>query len=210
MKQFPLPLLLLGCLGAMAAHAQTVILNNTTYTSTVPPISGPSTIDTSSNTVTVASGANVTYQATTSIRLGPGFTAASGSTFHAMILAVPSITSPTFASGTVGTAFNYTVTAANSPTSFGAAGLPGNFTFNSTTGAISGTPTVIGTFNVLLSASNSYGTGTRSLTLSFSLLGGADADGDGINDQVESVLGTNSAVPTATNGAIDVKVHRPN
>jgi Putative Ig domain len=208
MKRFPLPLLLLGCLGALAAHAQTVV-QNITYNSTVT-VSGPSTIDTCSNTVTAASGANVTYQATTSIRLGPGFTAANGSTFHAMLVAAPSITSPTFASGTVGAVFNYTITAANSPTSFGAAGLPGNFTFNSATGAISGTPAVIGTFNVILSASNGYGTGTRLLTLSFSILGGADADGDGINDQVETILGTNSAVPTTANGSIDVKVHRPN
>lgn len=205
MKRF---YLLLLSLGTLAAHAQTVV-PNTTYNSTAT-VSGPATIDTSSNTVTVSSAANVTYQATTSIRLGPGFTAQNGGAFHAQLLLPPSITSASSATGLVGSAFSYSITADNGPTSFGAFGLPGNLTVNTTTGAISGTPVLAGTFNVTLRALNANGTGTRSLLLTISIGGGTDTDGDGINDQTESVLGTNSSTATTANPAIDLKVHRPN
>ncbi len=48
---------------------------------------------------------------------------------------VPSITSSTSAAGTVGSAFNYQITASNSPTSFSAVGLPGGLTINTSTGS---------------------------------------------------------------------------
>ncbi len=69
--------------------------------------------------------------------------------------ASPVVTSGAAASGTVGVGFGgYTITATNSPTSFAAPGLPGGLTLNSGTGQITGTPTVAGTFNVTVSASN--------------------------------------------------------
>jgi len=77
----------------------------------------------------------------------------------------PVINSPTTASGTVGLAFSYTITATNSPTSFNATGLPAGLNVNTTTGVISGTPTAVGTFGVTISASNANGTGTATLTL---------------------------------------------
>jgi Domain of unknown function (DUF4082)/Bacterial Ig domain/Putative Ig domain len=77
----------------------------------------------------------------------------------------PVITSASTASGTVGTAFSYTITASNNPTSFNATNLPAWATVNTATGVISGTPTAAGTSNVTLSATNSAGTGTAPLTL---------------------------------------------
>ncbi len=70
----------------LGAAAQTVI-PSTTYGAGGPPavVSGSSTIATNSNTVTVASGATVTYQASTSIDLTPGFHAVPGSNFYATI-----------------------------------------------------------------------------------------------------------------------------
>ncbi len=70
----------------LGVAAQTII-PSTTYVTGAPPVvvSGSSTIATNSNTVTVASGATVTYQASTSIDLTPGFHALAGSNFYATI-----------------------------------------------------------------------------------------------------------------------------
>ncbi len=80
-------------------------------------------------------------------------------------MASPVITSLTTATGIVGTAFSYQITASGSPTSFGATGLPAGLTVNTSTGLISGTPTANGPSTITLSATNSGGTGTASLTL---------------------------------------------
>src|SRR5205823_7304133 len=77
----------------------------------------------------------------------------------------PVITSASSASGTVGRSFSYRITAINSPTSYGANGLPSGLSVDTATGVISGTPTVSGTFSVGLSATNDGGTGTGTLTL---------------------------------------------
>ena len=69
------------------------------------------------------------------------------------------ISSPTTASGTVGTAFNYNAAASNSPTSYNISGLPAGLSANTTTGVISGTPTAAGTSSISLSANNAGGTG---------------------------------------------------
>jgi hypothetical protein len=80
---------------------------------------------------------------------------------------VPIITSPTTnPTGTVGTVFTtYPIVATGSPTGYTATGLPAGLTINPLTGAISGTPTVSGTFVVTITATNSTGTGTSTLTI---------------------------------------------
>jgi hypothetical protein len=77
----------------------------------------------------------------------------------------PAITSATTASGTVGHAFSYQITATNSPTSYGATGLPSGLSINTATGLISGTPASAGTSTVMLSATNIGGTGNAAMTL---------------------------------------------
>src|SRR5438874_2695058 len=79
--------------------------------------------------------------------------------------AKPVITSPLTATGQVGVAFSYQITATNSPTSFNATGLPAGLTVNTTSGLISGTPTTAGTYSVTISATNGGGTGNATLTL---------------------------------------------
>ncbi|MBA3707336.1 MAG: carbohydrate-binding protein [Planctomycetes bacterium] len=78
---------------------------------------------------------------------------------------VPVISSPATASGTVVAAFSYQIVANQNPTSYGATGLPAGLSINTTTGAITGTPSAAGTFTVTLQAINAAGTGTRTLTL---------------------------------------------
>jgi PKD repeat protein len=82
----------------------------------------------------------------------------------------PAITSTLTATGTVGSAFSYTITAGNSPTSFNATGLPAGLSINTTSGVISGTPTAAGTSNVTISASNSAGTGSATLVLTINAI----------------------------------------
>ncbi|MFT3683022.1 MAG: putative Ig domain-containing protein [Ferruginibacter sp.] len=82
---------------------------------------------------------------------------------------VPTVTSAGTASGTVGSAFSYTITATNSPTSFGVTGtLPSGVTLNTTTGAITGTPAAgsNGSYPVTINATNANGTSTsQALTI---------------------------------------------
>ncbi len=77
------------------------------------------------------------------------------------IVAAPSapvISSATVASGTPATPFTYTIVASNSPTSYGAAPLPLGLSLNSSTGVISGTPTLGGITDIALTATNGSGT----------------------------------------------------
>jgi hypothetical protein len=78
----------------------------------------------------------------------------------------PIITSPTTAPGTVGTVFaTYPITATGLPTSYTATGLPPGLTLNPLTGAINGTPTTAGTYVVTITATNSSGTSTTTVTM---------------------------------------------
>jgi len=65
---------------------------------------------------------------------------------------MPTITSALTANGPVGVPFNYQITATNSPTSYTASGLPAGLAINGSSGLISGTPTTIGSTDVLIRA----------------------------------------------------------
>ncbi len=95
----------------------------------------------------------------------PNSFTASGVTLQVPTSAVPTILSTSTATGTAGSYFTYSIQATNGPTSFGAAGLPPALSINQATGLISGVPSVAGASNILLSATNASGTGTRSLLL---------------------------------------------
>src|SRR4029434_3627969 len=77
----------------------------------------------------------------------------------------PVITSPATATGQVGVAFSYQITATNNPTSYNATGLPAGLSVNTSTGLISGTPTTTGTYSVTISATNAGGTGSATLVI---------------------------------------------
>ncbi len=77
----------------------------------------------------------------------------------------PAITSTLVATATSGIAFSYQIAGTNSPSGFGASGLPSGLGVNTATGLISGTATVTGTSNVTISALNAGGTGSAILVL---------------------------------------------
>jgi hypothetical protein len=115
-------------------------------------------------------------------------------------LGAPVITSATTAGGGIGVPFSYQITATNSPTSFGATGLPGGLTINTATGLISGTPAVSGTFNATISATNATATATQALTIGIGLgvpviTSGTTASGGTGSPFIYQVTATN--VPTS-------------
>jgi len=83
----------------------------------------------------------------------------------------PVITSPTLVFGRQGTLFTgrYKITASNSPTSFGASGLPPGLGVVAASGVITGTPTINGTYTSTVTASNAAGVGTKSVRFIISI-----------------------------------------
>lgn len=67
------------------------------------------------------------------------------------------VTSPRTAVGFLNQPFNFTVTGANSAALYSASPLPPGLNFNTSSGVISGNPTLAGDFQVFLTASNSLG-----------------------------------------------------
>jgi hypothetical protein len=98
----------------------------------------------------------------------------SGNRAYTLAIACPAITvSPaSLPGGTVGTAYNQTVSATPAGTtySFAVTGgvLPGGLTLNATTGVISGTPNTAGAFNFTITATG-FGTCTGSRTYSVTI-----------------------------------------
>src|SRR5205823_11437454 len=159
-----------GQVGVAFSYTITATNSPTSYNATVLPagvLPAGLSVNTStgviSGTPTTAGTYNVTISATNAGGTG-------GATLTLTINpAKPVITSPLSATGQVGVAFSYTITATNSPTSYNATGLPAGLTVNTSTGLISGTPAV-GTdagspYTVTISATNPGGTGSATLTL---------------------------------------------
>ncbi|MBK8600778.1 MAG: hypothetical protein IPN80_09760 [Flavobacterium sp.] len=104
-----------------------------------------------------------------------------GLTADIVSLAAPTINSSLTATATYGeVAATYTITATETPTSFNATGLPAGLTVNTANGEITGTATVVGTFNVNISATNLGETGNATLVYTIApkalTVSGATAD----------------------------------
>jgi len=135
----------------------------------------------STHTATSTSGVwdsgNITTGATYARQFNTGGTfpyqdslygASRGMTGTVIVIAPPVITSPTSAAGTVGAPFAYAAVASGA-TSFSAIGIPPGLTLNSTTGVISGSPTTAGSNSVTITATNSAGSGTATVSMTIVL-----------------------------------------
>jgi hypothetical protein len=107
-----------------------------------------------------------TFRCVVSNSAGSATSADAVLTVNNAVVPAPVIASSLNVTATVGSAFNYTIVASNTPTQFDASGLPAGLSLDPASGIISGTPTMAGTSNVTLSASNAGGTGTAVLSLS--------------------------------------------
>ena len=171
---------------------------------TVPFVPPPATITVTPGTVAFVNGVwsgNITVnQLATGMKINvtSGAIVVGSNTFNVTNPPAPVINSPATARAVVGGAFSYQITATNSPASYNASGLQSGLGVSTSTGLISGTPTVAATTTVTLSATNAGGTGNRALSLDVQ----NDSDGDGMGDAWETAnglsVGTNDA-----NGDLD-------
>ncbi len=131
----------------------------------------------------------------------------------------PTITSPSALTVRIGEAVSYQITANHEPLAFATNVLPPGLSVSQSTGEITGQPSTLGVFDVMIAAANGTGVGTANLritvnqdygwwklqrfttaTMNDLLVSGpaADPDGDGWNNLMEYALGLN---PTASDNA---------
>ena len=128
-----------------------------------------------SGTPTAGGTFNFTVTATDSSPFPGPF---SGSRAYTVVIAPPTISLPatSLAGGTLGAAYSAAITPASGGTSpyayaVTAGALPGGLALNASTGAITGTPSALGTFNFSITATDSStGTGPYTATQSYSIV----------------------------------------
>ena len=164
------PLTAAGTVGTAFSFTITASSSPTSYSaSPLPP-------GVTVNTATGAITGTPSTAGSTSVLLGATNATGTGNATLTITIAAagvaPVITnSPLTAAGTVGTPFSFTITATGTPTSYSASPLPAGLSIVAATGAITGTPTAVGTTSVLLGATNATGTGNATLTITVAAAG---------------------------------------
>ena len=156
-----------GTTGTPFSYQITANMSPTSYGASGLP--SWASVNTSTGAITGTPDAAATTSATISATNASGTgTGPLSITISPALPPAPVITSSNTASGTVGVPFSYSITAMNSPTSYGATGLPSWASVNTSTGAIIGTPDAAATTSVIISATNAAGTGMGSLSIAIS------------------------------------------
>jgi subtilisin-like proprotein convertase family protein len=136
----------------------------TSYTSTALPAG--LTIDATTGAITGTATTPGVYSVTLTATNNQGIT---DSPLEITILnpddREPRLSSPSEITIEQGTPMSYQITADFSPTSYSATNLPAGLTLNTSTGLISGTPTVIGSTQVAITAINDFGSDSITLTI---------------------------------------------
>ena len=108
-----------------------------------------------------------TYNISVTVDNGLGGHATSNTSLTVAMSVAPLITSAATASGVEGSSFSFTLTASGTaPITFTTSTLPAGLTLNN--GTISGTPTVAGAAQITITAANSAGNATQTLTITIS------------------------------------------
>lgn len=125
---------------------------------------------------------------------------------------IPRFTGSLTANGTENIGgFTYAIQASDSPTSYGASGLPFGLTLNTATGVITGAPIYGGKYSIPISAVNAWGTGTTNLTLNINY---ANVAGLSIVDVITNwsspyLLDFTFSLRDSTNPAVGNSIVRP-
>ena len=166
----------LNVVGAVALNGAALTVN----TNVAPPTAGTiiviidnggTTNPVSGTFASLPEGAQITSSGATPITFTVSYVGGDGNdvTLTAVSASTrPGVNSASTATGTVASAFTYSITATNTPTSFAASNLPAGLAVNTNTGVISGTPTIAGSTSVLISATNASGTGSGTVTVTIS------------------------------------------
>lgn len=166
-------------------------------TSSLSPMTARQSVAFTGYTLTATGGGTMTYTATgliTGLTISPSTgvisgtpTSTSGGTYNVNLTAtnaagsdtetlvitytaIPIINSSLTSTASEGQAFYYAISAANTPTSYGATGLSGTgLTINTSTGVISGTPTGTSntTLNIDITATNAAGPDSETLVVTY-------------------------------------------
>jgi len=185
-----------GTVGVSFSYTISATNNPTSYSSTTLPagLSLNTATGVITGTPTVAGTFTITDTAKNISGSGIGTLTI---TINPVLPAIPVITSLSTAVGTIGTAFSYNITATNTPTSYGSTTLPTGLSLNTVTGAITGTPSVSGTFADTIKATNAAGTGIEVLTITINSLPGIPVITS--NGAVSGIVGTSFDYSITTN-----------
>ena len=166
-----------GTADIITVNKQCSVIVKETYNTLSVGVADPTQSNTGAITVTLNGRASlatlsvdsgVTVTGNNPITLSVNVNGSKGKSFNASFSTslAPVITSNLNMVGVTGSPLSYQIASDASQVTYGAAGLPRGLTVNTTTGAITGTPTESGTYTVTVSATNGSGrTGYATLTI---------------------------------------------